>query len=216
MRPRVGLALGGDDQKVDERYRAAMRAALLEPVDLRDPADLDGCVALCLTGGADVSVAYGGNKPVEPNEARDRREAALLTSALERDIPVLAICRGIQLLNARLGGTLKAHIDGHAAGYPPLVEPHVVTLEPDSDLARILGGPWVRTNSRHHQALDRIAPSLRVLGTAPDGIVEAVEMPEAAWVFGVQWHPERVNDPDLDRVAAQRLFSAFAAACERG
>jgi len=175
------------------------------PVHLaRDPAVsdvLDHLDGLVLTGGADVDPStYGssgaaGIGPTEPE--RDRWEAALLEGAVERGIPVLAICRGMQLLNVVHGGTLVADLplggpDGHARFDRSRHErAHLVTTEPDS-LAAAVYGPSLQVNSIHHQAIDVVGGGLRVTGRSPDGNIEVLERPGSA-VLGVQWHPEAMG-----------------------
>lgn len=170
--------------------------------DAAPPIEYD---ALVLTGGVDIDPAcYGearSERVTEVNPERDRYELALLRAALEHDVPVLAICRGHQLLNVASGGTLLQHIeerDPHrsrrgADGVTIESGWHDVTLEEGSLLRSVLGTTLVHTNSRHHQAVtpDRVAPPLRVAGTTEDGIVEALEDPAHRWVVSVQWHPER-------------------------
>jgi putative glutamine amidotransferase len=176
----------------------------IEPVE--NPATLDGVDGLCLAGGADVDPAlYGEARRPEteaPDTDRDRLESALLRDALDRDLPVLAICRGLQLLNAALGGTLHQHIEGH--NHRKLRDAHEIHIAPGSRLERILGTQTYVVNSRHHQAAGRIAPGLLLLATAPDGVVEALEVPGKRFALAVQWHPEaRMDGEDA------RIFRAF-------
>ncbi|MBA2312506.1 MAG: gamma-glutamyl-gamma-aminobutyrate hydrolase family protein, partial [Actinobacteria bacterium] len=143
---------------------------------------------------------------------RDRFELNLLREALERDMPVLAICRGMQLLNVGLGGTLEQHLSDVPGRLPhdrdrPRAEPaHELRLTEKSMLTDVLGGPRSTVNSHHHQALDRVAAPLREIGWAEDGVLEAVVSSDHSWVIGVQWHPE-VMAPINDRQAA--LFDFF-------
>lgn len=186
-------------------YPAAVAEAGGAPVHLaRDPAVsdvLDHLGGLVLTGGADVDPStYGssftaGIGPTEPE--RDKWEAALLEGAIERGIPVLAICRGMQLLNAVFGGTLLADLpqggpDDHARFDRSRHErAHLVNTEPGS-LAAAVYGPTLQVNSLHHQAIDSVGGGLRVSGRSPDGTVEVLERPGSA-VMGVQWHPEAMR-----------------------
>ena len=158
--------------------------------DPRVAADrLDG---LILTGGSDVDPARYGGPPAEGGEAvepeRDEIELALLAAALDRELPVLAICRGLQLVNVSRGGTLHAHLGGHPAG-----REHELLVEPGSILAG-LHGPSCTVNSLHHQGADRIGRDLVVTARAPDGVVEGIELPGAD-LLGVQWHPEQMDGP---------------------
>lgn len=215
----------------------ALREAGAEPVRADASADplavLAGTCGLLVTGGADVAPArYGAPRSpfvteVEPE--RDAFEIALLRAARERGLPVLALCRGLQIANVAFGGTLIAdipHALGERATVPHdvrdpgqqehwrLVPEHVVRVEADSALARLLGTTRVVTSAAHHQAVDRCAADLRVVGRTADGIVEALEARFAApfWL-GVQWHPES-NRADDDG-ASRALFRAFVEACSR-
>ena len=138
---------------------------------------------------------------VKPTDtARDDFETALLEEVLARDLPVLAICRGHQLLNVALGGRLLQHIDGdghradyRAEGYPSRW--HTVRLAPESRLRALLGPDEIEVNSRHHQAVlaSTLAAGLTAVAVSPDGVIEAVESRVHGWVVGVQWHPERLE-----------------------
>ena len=181
--------------------------------------DYDGLV---ISGGVDIDPACYGEAPSsyvsDTNAARDEFETALLQDALERDLPVLGVCRGHQLLNVAHGGSLLQHIaerEPHRArsGEDGAIDSgwHEVALAEGSLLAGLFDVPSLRVNSRHHQAvtLDRLAPGLRVAATTPDGVVEALERPDRRWVVSVQWHPERKEDG-----ASQRpIFEAFVEAC---
>ena len=187
-----------------ETYRSALIAVGIEPVE--NVSTLDGVAGLCLAGGADVDPALYGEARLpetqEPDPDRDRLESALLREALDRDLPVLAICRGLQLLNAVLGGTLAQHIEGH--NYRKRRDVHEIRIAPGSQLERILGTPSYMVNSRHHQCAVKVAVGLLLAATAPDGVVEALEVPGKRFVLAVQWHPEaRMDGPDA------QLFMAF-------
>jgi putative glutamine amidotransferase len=137
---------------------------------------------------------------VDPD--RDSLEIILLREALERDLPVLAICRGLQLLNVALGGTLAQHVEGHR--YPEQPDVHPITIASHSRLRSILKVDEFVVNSRHHQCVYRVASGLMVVARAPDNVVEALELPGKRFVLAVQWHPEdRTGGPDA------RLFEAF-------
>jgi putative glutamine amidotransferase len=207
---KVALPFGVSTPEEKRRwYRDALLAAGMAPVE--DALSLDGAAGLCLAGGADVNPALYGEprhpKTEEPDLARDRIECALLGEALRRDIPVFAICRGLQLLNAALGGTLTQHVEGHSRR--KVRDAHEVAIAPGSRLAAILGEGRYMVNSRHHQCASVPAPGLVVTATAPDGVVEALELPGKRFVLAVQWHPEaRMDGPDA------RLLQAFRAAME--
>lgn len=208
--PRVALPFGSatpEDKRIP--YRQALVAAGIEPVEnVTTLAGLDGLV---LTGGADVDPAFYGAarhpQTGEPDHDRDSLDSALLREALDRDLPVLAICRGLQLLNAALGGTLVQHIEGHR--YPGQQEVHSITIESQSRLKSILEADDYVVNSRHHQSVDQVASGLVVVARAPDQVIEALELPGKLFVLAVQWHPEdRPTGPDA------KLFKAFRAALD--
>jgi putative glutamine amidotransferase len=173
---------------------------------------LDGFV---FTGGLDVpAAAYGENKHPQTNELHPRKFACdklLAELLLEREMPVLAICLGLQLVNVAYGGTLIQHIETdiqHTHFVPGHDSFHAITVEEDSLLHRLLGASQLEVNSSHHQAVDKLGAGLRVLAQAPDGIVEAVQMTDRRFFIGVQWHPERILEiPDQ-----RELFNAFVAA----
>ena len=191
-----------------ERYSKA-----LESVGIKfdvNPARLDGYDGLLLTGGRDVDPALYDEVPhlktQKPDVKRDRREIDLLCEALYREIPVLAICRGMQLLNVALGGTLEQHIESH--GQPEVKDAHSVHVVEGTRLASILNSGEYRVNSRHHQCVARIGQGLVQTATAPnDDVIEALELPGKGFVVAVQWHPE-----DRLETADRRLFEAFAQA----
>ncbi|MFG2225725.1 gamma-glutamyl-gamma-aminobutyrate hydrolase family protein [Streptomyces sp. NPDC048644] len=188
--------------------RAGGLAALLPPDTAEAAAGavarLDGLV---IAGGADVAPARYGADPHPrtgpPNEARDTWELALIEAALDGDVPLLGVCRGLQLLNVLRGGTLVQHLDGHA-GPPGVFERHAVEPVPGTALAAVLPEP-VSVPTYHHQSVDRIGRGLLPSGHADDGTVEALELPDArAFTLAVQWHPEAGDD--------DRLMAALVAA----
>ncbi|MFC8429169.1 gamma-glutamyl-gamma-aminobutyrate hydrolase family protein [Streptomyces sp. NPDC057253] len=156
-------------------------------------ARLDGLV---IAGGPDVEPLHYGATPDPrtgpPARARDAWELALIKAALAAQVPLLGICRGMQLLNVALGGTLTQHIDGHAE-VPGVFGRHTVKPVPDT----LYGGiapEETAVPTFHHQAVDRLGQDLLVSAHAADGTVEAVELPGPSWVLGVQWHPEMGED----------------------
>jgi putative glutamine amidotransferase len=214
MRPLIGLTLGYDDRlpgrhTLRQDYVRAVEAAgglplPLAPVAWPDPglALLDRLDGLLLTGGADVDPALYGEE-AHPRlrlvvRERDEFELALVREALARDLPVLGICRGLQVLNVAAGGTLIQDIPaqvGAAVDHDPDVErwadAHEVEVQPGSRLREVLGQDMVPVNSFHHQGVKRVGEGLVVAATSPrDGIIEAVEMPSRRFVLAVQWHPE--------------------------
>ena len=180
---------------------------------------LDGVAGLVLTGGEDVMPGrYGAaaHPTVQSHEDRDECEIALVLAARERALPTFAICRGAQVVNVALGGTLVQDIPSewrgaisHDPGGSRSARVHDVQAEPDTRLATLLDTERLTTNSFHHQSVDRLGDTLRVSARAPDGIVEAIESADPDWwMVGVQWHPEELTETaeDWDR----RLFAAFA------
>jgi putative glutamine amidotransferase len=189
--------------------------ALLLPVDARAPeALLDRIDGLMVIGGADLDPASYGQERSQHTEKtyreRDEFELALTRAALERGLPFLGICRGMQLLNVALGGTLNQHLVGddgvplhrRIVGTFEGTE-HEIDLEPGSVAERALGGPVHVARCHHHQAVDRLGEGLVVTGRARDGVIEAIELPDG-WTLGVQWHPEAGDK--------RELFEAFARA----
>jgi gamma-glutamyl-gamma-aminobutyrate hydrolase PuuD len=171
-----------------------------------------------LTGGSDVDPArYGEPASPEtqpPDPERDAVEAALIDEALARDLPVLAICRGMQLLNVHRGGSLIQHLPGAARHVRRTSDrslpAHRVVIEPGTLLASIAKRETWDVNSRHHQAVARLAPGLRVCARDPeDGTVEAIELPVRRYVLGVQWHPENQVSEDSGQ---RKLFQSFVGA----
>lgn len=183
--------------------------------------------ALVLTGGEDVDPAlYGRPRRPEtepPDHDRDRSERFLLLAARELGRPVLAICRGMQLTNAVLGGTLVQHLPVerpdallHREQGPRRELVHAADVEPGSRLHEAIGVERLQVNSLHHQGIDDVAPGLRITARAEDGAVEALESTDPDWwLVGVQWHPEELTwRPEPFH---RRLFEAlFAIANERG
>ncbi len=175
---------------------------------------------ILFSGGGDVSPKYfnGSDHPLigEVDEARDLTEITLLRRAVSDGKPILGICRGAQVMNVALGGTLYTHIPDQLTGaldhdYPGNMRrtlAHAVHVDGATRAAEIFGETLLRVNSLHHQALKDIAPPLKVVGRAPDGVVEAVEIPTHPYAIGVQWHPEWLTD----QPAMQRLFKSFVEA----
>jgi putative glutamine amidotransferase len=205
-------------------YLAALERAGAIPVVL-SPRSLDTEAArallarvdgLLFLGGPDVdpTLYHGASHPTitGTDVDDDRFEIALAHAALADAVPTLAICRGIQVLNVALGGTLVPHIPdvpgvgAHGRpGMPNGAAQNAVTLEAGSLLAKAMGADRVTCSCHHHQALDRLGDGLRVTARADDGIIEGVEI-EGAWVLAVQWHPE---DTAADDPAQQRLFDSL-------
>jgi putative glutamine amidotransferase len=210
---------------VNEAYTDAIAAAGLIPVVLPPVspavavAAIEDIAGLVLTGGEDVDPRHFGQAPHPangaPHPARDASELALARRALDQRIPTLAICRGAQIMNVALGGTLVQDIPSQHKGainHDPRKRTervHRVSVDPASRLARVLGATSIVTNSSHHQSIDAVASGLRIVARSEDGIIEGVEATDDDWwMMGVQWHPEELTDTpeDWDR----RLFAAFA------
>ena len=195
----------------------------LVPPFSQDPAVLDyfleGCDGLLLTGGCDIDPGLYGQPPAGSQEVcplRDRLDSALLAGMLERDRPVLGICRGFQLLNILLGGDLWQDLPTqrpsavlHQMGLPYNRAAHRVDLEPGSHLARLLGREQLPVNSCHHQGVRRLGAGIAPMAWAEDGLPEAGWLPGKRWVWGVQWHPERTRQ---ELPGSRELFAAFVAA----
>lgn len=198
---------------VESVSRAGGVPVLLPPIEHGAEEVIAALDGLVVSGGADIDPARYGHEPHPATTAtrpgRDGWEAELVRHALPRDLPVLGVCRGAQLLNVALGGTLLQHLpdvvehEAHRPG-PAVFGTTRVRLAEGSLAARILGDD-VKVPCYHHQALDQIAPTLTTTGWAADGTVEAVELPGHRFVLGVQWHPEQDAD-DL------RLFQALVTA----
>lgn len=201
-----------------EPYAAALRQAGVEPVlispeGLRTMAGLQG---LLLSGGTDVNPARYGGAPrpgtETPDDERDALETRLLDEALAADLPVLAICRGMQLFNVAHGGTLIQHLENSAVhvvrGNDPSLPAHEIVIEPGTRLAAILGEGVHAVNSRHHQAVERVGAGLRVTATCTaDGVIEGLERSDRRFAQAVQWHPEDQARRDEEQ---RKLFDAFA------
>ncbi|MEU1407453.1 gamma-glutamyl-gamma-aminobutyrate hydrolase family protein [Streptomyces sp. NPDC005728] len=184
-----------------------------------DPAEvarrLERCDGLVLPGGGDLAPRrYGATEAhtsvYDVDDEQDAFDLALARHTLDTALPVLAICRGLQVVNTALGGTLRQTMGGPDADHRPRMHP--IAIEAGSLLAGVLGAEKARISCYHHQCLDRVGAGLSVVATADDGTVEAVERPSGAgWFLGVQWHPEDTASHDP---AQQELFAALiAAAC---
>ena len=227
------LLRGRSRVRVNEAYADAIADAGLgplvaPPLDPARAADLvaaaDGVV---LTGGEDIGPARYGARPhptvADVHDRRDAFEIALVAAAREARRPTLAICRGLQLANVALGGTLVQDLPSHRPS--PIAHArselrdervHEANVVAGSRLAAALGSTQLTVNSSHHQAVDRPAPGLMITSTAPDGVVEGAEWTadDGWWMLGVQWHPEELtHTPEpWDRA----LFAAFHSAVAAG
>lgn len=236
--PRIGVT--GVTREWDNQLRTGVNASyvravlaaggipvlLLPEFSPQESIDLFGaCDALLLTGGADVDPACYGAVPHAKlgivDRRRDANELALVTDARARDLPILAICRGVQLLNVAFGGSLIQDIPSQrssAIDHDPATArdqaAHPISITDGSRLGQILEATEFRANSFHHQAIDRVGEGLVVSARSPDGLIEGVESSDPLeWIIGVQWHPEELalttKREDL------RLFAAMVTAARR-
>lgn len=233
-RPRIGVttATWGADPARDGVRRTYTRAIIVsQGVPLLIPnlpgaeAALYGCQGLLLTGGGDIDPRrFGwedqGTEWDSVDADRDAMETAAIGLAMERGLPILAICRGMQVLAAVAGGTLwqdlgKSAIPSigqHRQNAPRTSPTHEVTLHPASALGRRWDHTVIRVNSFHHQAVNQLPPGWTLAGCSADGVVEAMEGPGEVWRVGVQWHPEDLFDGDA---FARQLFRDFVAAAQK-
>ncbi len=243
MRPLIGITpslhrheKAGDIYTMTTAYADAVEAAggvplILPPVSgsLEElVAVLDGVV---FSGGGDIQPDRYGDRETHPttygvSPIRDDFELALLAAALRQDLPVLAICRGIQVLNVGLGGTLYQDVADQYPGALAHQQPwmsacrhdpcHTVTAAPGSPLAEVYGATAIGTNSFHHQAIKRLGDGLQPIGWAEDGLVEAVAHPGRRFVLGVQWHPEAMFAEHREHLRPfERLVGEAATTRER-
>jgi putative glutamine amidotransferase len=235
-RPIIGVTLDAEEPggysklpwyALRKNYFSALAEAGALPIALPHHAELaeaylDRIDGLLVTGGAfDVDPSLYGEGSTHPTvtlkAGRTDFELAVTRGALKRDMPVLGICGGEQLLAVALGGTLIQHIPDsirteieHEQPNPRNEPGHEVAIAEDTLLARIIGKPRMAVNSAHHQAVATPGAGARVNAVAPDGVVEGVEHPGHRFALGVQWHPEYAVDP-----ADPLIFAAFVAACRR-
>ena len=235
-RPVIGITLDSEEPggysklpwyALRKNYAEAVVRAGGTPVHLAHEPDLAGDYldlidGLVITGGAfDVDPALFGATARHPTVTLKARrtefELAILTGALARDLPILGICGGQQLLNVALGGTLIQHIPDEVADPLPHEQPnprteagHEVEVAAGSRLAAIVGAGRIPVNSAHHQAVKAVAPGCLADAVAPDGVIEGIEDPARRFCIGVQWHPEYDISP-----ADAALFRAFVESCRR-
>ncbi len=235
MKPVIGIttAIGEADNRggifrMEASYVEAVEAAggipILLPPSGAHAADVLALVdGLVFSGGGDIRPERYGDRELHPatygiSDLRDDFEFRLLEAAFATDVPTLAICRGIQVLNVVLGGTLYQDVSQQPTAPGEHRQPwevgswekplHAVDLVPGSLAATVLGDTQVATNSAHHQTLKEIAPGLRVVGQSADGTIEVVEAAGKRFVLGVQWHPEKMYAVHDEHA---RLFAALTA-----
>ncbi len=172
---------------------------------------------IVLSGGVDINPRRYGEQPLtgmgQIDEDRDTMELNAAKTAFEKDLPILAICRGIQILNVSLGGNLFQDIPGqvkdsilHSQNAPKNVLTHAIRIEQETLLYKVTGKKKIWVNSKHHQAVKDVAPGLRIGALSEDGVIEAIEDPSKRFVLGVQWHPEGTFREDT---YSKKLFRAF-------
>lgn len=235
MKPLIGLIPLVDEKKDSlwmlPGYMDGITAAEGIPVilPLTDDEDtvlklLDTVQGILLTGGHDVDPAVYGSDAIPEcgavSRERDSMESLVLKHALEKDMPVLGICRGIQFLNAYLGGSLYQDLHSerpsdteHHQKAPYDIPVHKVDIMEDSSLYRLLDLKSLSVNSYHHQAIREKAESLKTMAVSEDGLTEAVEMPDKRFVWAVQWHPEFSFRTDIN---SRKIFEAFVGAALTG
>lgn len=225
--PLIGITTYERDERdklvLPAAYSDAVRRAggipvLIPPGEPRLAALLARLDGVILSGGVDVDPTHYGGLPhakIEKVDAeRDATELAVVQHVVAEGVPTLCICRGAQVLNVALGGTLIEHLPDETSGEvahsvePDDPCPHPVTVAAGSRLAAMMGETNVTPTSWHHQALRQPAPALTVVAHAPDGTIEAVEHPDHPWLIGVQWHPEMTAAHDPTQ---QRLFDELVA-----
>ncbi len=222
--PVIGVSpTGRNDDYLESLRLAGAEPRLLGRVQL-SPRFWTEVQGVLLTGGMDVDPRLYGEPPhhrYEPATGRDAFEIELVARAIERDVPVFGICRGVQVMNVAGGGTLIQHIPDavpraleHTVKAPAWAIAHDVAVARESRLWRALGanddaGTRVGVNSRHHQAVKHVAPGFTAVASAPDGVIEAIERPGSRFCLGVQWHPE-----NFWRTGEfEQLFKAFVQSC---
>ncbi|MDQ0799384.1 gamma-glutamyl-gamma-aminobutyrate hydrolase family protein [Arthrobacter sp. SLBN-112] len=226
-RPTIALTLGRDlphdpnNYRIAEAYNSALLAAGAIPVAIAPGLDhaavqsvLDLVDGLLLPGGIDPHPRLFGEAPdptTNIDEELDSLELLVIAEAMRRSMPILAICRGAQILNVALGGSLIQDLEPgpiqHKQEGQLDITTHDLNLDPDSRLGRLHGQTKLRINSLHHQAIARIAPPLRVVGRSEDEVIEAIEsIDRSHWIVGVQYHPEWLRSDGHDP-----LFEEFVA-----
>jgi putative glutamine amidotransferase len=226
--PRIAVALRARDPKIirkakgylDWVERGGGAVRLIAP---GEPRPLSGAEGLLLLGGEDVAPeGYGetDRQCERINPQRDAFELALLRSALRKDLPILGICRGIQILAVALGGTLLQDLSAERPrGQSRVIHRgprrtdsrHRIVLTKGTALARLIGRDALLVNSHHHQAVRAMPPGMRVSARSVDGVIEAIEHPDKKFVLGIQWHPERWPQP-----SSEAIMRGLLAACVRG
>ena len=233
MKPLIGVLAAYNPDRANyvtrENYLKLLRdaGAAVVILPMSDTTEMDSMLDLCdgilLTGGDDVEPARYGEETLpccgDITYERDAFEIPLIQRAAERDIPMFGICRGIQVLNVALGGSLYQDVaaqiapsaQAHSQPEPYGAPTHSLTIVPDSPLNRLWKSDTMMVNSMHHQAIKRVADCLKPMAYAPEGFVEAVDMPGKLYIRAVQWHPEYMIE---DCVPKNISEPQHAMACE--
>lgn len=216
MKPIIGITAGTEaDIRLNRHYTEAVKNAGGVPIIITDLAHevFHACDGIILSGGGDISPALCGIDEYDPaylespDPRRDRFELELARLALEAGVPTLGICRGLQVMNAALGGTLLFHIGGHMQRYDRDQPSHGVSVADGTRLRGLVCRDSIEVNSFHHQAIDAVSPRLTVCAMSEDGIIEAAEAAGHPFYIGVQWHPEHMSGH-----SSEVLFAALCAA----
>lgn len=232
MRPIIGITCNSLDSSnsISSSYFSAIENAggtsIILPNTRNDSCIMDfiGLIdGLLLAGGVDIDPLYFGEEPRplmgKIDIDRDYFEMRLIPEALKVDMPILGVCRGIQILNVAMGGTLYQDISmssksilKHRQDAPSSYATHTIDVQPESQLLKILGKSTIRTNSFHHQAIKEAAPGLFISAFARDGIIEGVESTNHTYVIGVQFHPEQMwfNNPPITNLFIRYISAAKA------
>jgi putative glutamine amidotransferase len=227
--PLIGITTYGrnkaDHFTVPAKHISAVRRAggipvAIPPGDPKADVLFDYIDGFIFCGGGDIGPHYyngtNHNTIYMVDEERDKSEFDFVNRVVDTGLPTFAICRGIHVINVALGGTLYEDlpdmIGGEVQHRLPPREPvrHRVTVKPDTRLMQILNTSEVSPMSWHHQGIKKLAPGLIISATAPDNVIEGIEMPEHPWLLGVQWHPELTADSDENQQALYNAFVKFA------
>lgn len=230
MKPVIAIPQMGNDlfrkymkskyQKSLERAGADVKWIELDDIEKAVSKTLS-CDGLLLPGGADINPEMYGEKPTEkcgkPNETRDNAEPVIFREFLKTNKPILAICRGIQLINVCKGGTLFQDIKDeqkckHMDFFSRAGSIHTVSIDKNSMLYGILESDKVNVNSMHHQAINKVGEGFIVSAQSEDGFTEAIELQNHPFCIGVQWHPEHMSKKSAEQ---RKIFSFFVSACKK-
>ncbi len=232
MRPIIGMLVDVDNDKrtsVLNAYASALEKAGGTPIILPYTTDLKTidsfinlCHGFCFTGGKDIEPSvYNEEKRAgcgENEPYRDEYELLVFSNVVKTQKPILGICRGAQLINVAMGGTLYQDIPSeyktnilHKQAEPKFSPSHSVFVKENTPLFNLLNKSQITANSFHHQAIKTLGKGLQIMASASDGIIEALYMPEKRFLWAIQWHPERLVDTSEDNKA---LFTHFIESCK--